>query len=54
MPSEQRIMDLLILVFFFFFSVFQIGRCFHFSEILLGVASTSFSLFFAILHESKQ
>lgn len=53
MPSEQRIMDLLILVFFFF-SVFQRGRCFHFSERLLGVASTSFSLFFAILHESKQ
>jgi hypothetical protein len=52
MPSEQRIMDLLILVFFFL--VFQESYCFHFFEKLLGVASTSFFLFFTILHESKQ
>jgi len=56
MPLEQKIMDLLILVFFFpFFSpIFQSGHCFHFSKRLWGVVSTSFSLFFVILHESKQ
>jgi len=52
MPSEQKNVDLLILVFFFL--VFQRGHYFHFFEKLLGVASTSFSFFFISLHESKQ